>query len=196
MLTATALLFGSYLLGSISAAVLVSRVMGLPDPRLDGSGNPGATNVLRIGGKTAAAITLIGDVMKGVIPVMAAQQLTDSPGVTAASACFAFLGHLFPVFFRFRGGKGVATAFGAITALDWPVGLALGVTWLLTLALSRYSSLSSMACAALAPLYAALLYFPASYIVGIALMSVTLIARHKENIARLRAGTESRIGGR
>ena len=195
MLNAILIVVGSYLVGSISTAILVCRIMGLPDPRAGGSGNPGATNVLRLGGKTAAAITLVGDVLKGVLPVLLARQLSDSATVLAASACFAFLGHLFPVFFQFRGGKGVATALGAICALAWPVGLAVGVTWLVTAGISRYSSLSSMTCAVLAPLYTALVHFPVPYIVGIAVMSVFLIARHKTNINRLLAGEESRIGG-
>ena len=196
MLTTIAILVGSYLLGSISTAIVVCRVMGLPDPRASGSGNPGATNVLRLGGKTAAAITLAGDVLKGVVPVLAARQFSDSASVLAGSACFALLGHLFPVFFQFRGGKGMATALGAITALAWPVGLAMSGTWLVTAALSRYSSLASMTCAVLAPLYAALAHSPVEHIIGIAVMSVGLIARHKANISRLLAGEESRIGRR
>ena len=196
MLTPIAILVGSYLLGSISTAVVVCRVMGLPDPRSGGSGNPGATNVLRLSGKTAAGITLAGDVLKGVVPVLVAGQFTNSATVMAGSACFAFLGHVFPVFFQFRGGKGVATALGAITVLAWPVGLAISGTWLLAAVLSRYSSLSSMTTAVLAPLYAALLHFPVEYVIGIAVMSVVLIARHKTNISRLLAGEESRIGSR
>lgn len=196
MLIATLTIAGSYLLGSISTAIVVCWVMGLPDPRAGGSGNPGATNVLRLGGKIAAAITLAGDVLKGVVPVLIARQLTDSTSVMAATACFAFLGHLFPIFFQFRGGKGVATALGAIWALAWPVGLAMSATWLVTALLSRYSSLSSLTAAVLAPLYAALLHFPVPYIAGIAIMSAFLLARHRANIARLLAGNETRIGGR
>ena len=196
MLIAALTIAGSYLLGSISTAIVVCRVMGLPDPRAGGSGNPGATNVLRLGGKIAAAITLAGDVLKGVVPVLIARQLTDSASVMAATACFAFLGHLFPVFFQFRGGKGLATALGAISALAWPVGLAMSATWLVTAVLSRYSSLSSLTAAVLAPIYAALLHFPVPYIAGIAIMSALLLARHRANITRLLAGNESRIGGR
>ena len=195
MLLATLTIAGSYLLGSISTAIVVCRVMGLPDPRAGGSGNPGATNVLRLGGKTAAAITLAGDVLKGVAPVLIARQLTDSASVMAATACFAFLGHLFPVFFQFQGGKGLATALGAICALAWPVGLAMSATWLITAVVSRYSSLSSLTAAVLAPFYAALLHFPLEYIIGIAVMSALLLSRHRENINRLLAGSESRIGG-
>ena len=196
MLTATSIIIASYLLGSLSTAILVCRAMGLPDPRADGSGNPGATNVLRIGGKTAAAITLVGDVMKGVIPVLVARQVSDSVSVLAAAACFAFIGHLFPIFFQFRGGKGMATALGAITTMAWPVGLAMCATWLASAMISRYSSLSSLICAVLAPFYAAILHFPISHIIGIAVMSVFLIWRHKANITRLLGGEESRIGKR
>ena len=168
--------------------------MGLPDPRARGSGNPGATNVLRLGGKGAAAITLTGDVLKGVIPVLICAQLSDTVVVLAGVACAAFLGHLFPVFFQFKGGKGVATALGAIGALAWPVGLAVGFTWLLSAGICRYSSLSSIICAALAPLYAVLLNVPIATIAAISVMSGFLIARHKANIGRLLKGQENRIG--
>lgn len=193
MLLDLMLMAGSYLLGSVSTAVIVCRVTGLPDPRAGGSGNPGATNVLRLGGKTAAAITLAGDVLKGVLPVLVARLTTDSHAVLAAVAVLAFLGHLFPIFFQFRGGKGVATALGAITALAWPVGLALGITWLLVAIVSRYSSLSSMMAATFAPLYAALMHFDSTYVIGLVVMSALLLYRHKGNVARLMAGEESRL---
>ena len=194
MLTPILIIVGSYLLGSISTAIIVCRIMGLPDPRAEGSGNPGATNVLRLGGKVAAAITLAGDMLKGVVPVLVAAQLSNSDFVLASVACVAFLGHLFPVFFQFRGGKGVATALGAICALAWPVGLAVSFTWLLSALICRYSSLSSMICAVLAPFYAALLHLPLASIVAICLMSAFLITRHRANISRLLKGQESRIG--
>lgn len=196
MLTAILIIIASYLLGSISTAILVCRIMGLPDPRTEGSGNPGATNVLRLGGEIAAAITLAGDVLKGVLPVLVANHFSDSSIVSACAACCAFLGHLFPIFFRFQGGKGVATALGAICTLAWPVGLAMGVTWLLAAGICRYSSLSSITSAVLAPLYAALLHFPIATIVGITVMSGLLIGRHRANIGRLLKGQESRIGQR
>src|SRR5262245_52915312 len=142
-----------YLLGSISSAVVIARVMGLDDPREVGSKNPGATNVLRYGGKAAAALTLAGDVLKGVVPVLIARALTDDPTVLATTALAAFLGHLFPVFFGFHGGKGVATALGVLAALNPWVGLLLGATWLATAAVTRYSSLSSLVASVAAPLY-------------------------------------------
>jgi acyl phosphate:glycerol-3-phosphate acyltransferase len=144
-----------YLFGSISSAVVVSRLMGLDDPREVGSKNPGATNVLRYGGKLAAILTLAGDVLKGVIPVLIARYVTDDPAILATTALTAFLGHLFPVFFGFHGGKGVATALGVWLALNPWIGLLLAATWLATAAITRYSSLSSLAASMLAPLYVA-----------------------------------------
>ena len=140
-----------YLMGSISSAILVCQLFGYPDPRTEGSNNPGATNVLRIGGKPAAALTLLGDVPKGVIPVVIAHYLGLGPFVAALVGTFAFLGHLFPVFFHFQGGKGVATAFGLLFALHWPSGLVAGVVWLLVFALTRISSLASLSAFVVAP---------------------------------------------
>jgi len=188
-----ALVVAAYLVGSVATAVLVCRLLGLPDPRTSGSRNPGATNVLRLGGKRAAAVTLAGDVLKGALPVLAARLVTDEPAALVAVALAAFLGHLYPVFFRFRGGKGVATALGATAALSWPLGAAAAATWLLIAALWRYSSLASMTAAALAPLYAALLGLGALHVIGVGLLSALLIARHRDNIERLLAGTEGRI---
>lgn len=185
-----------YLLGSLASAILVCRAMGLPDPRAGGSGNPGATNVLRLGGRGPAALTLAGDVAKGVVPVVAARLLDAPPPVTVAVALAAFLGHLYPVFFRFQGGKGVATAFGAVTALAWPVAAGMGAAWLATALAFRYSSLASLAAAVSAPLLALALLPDRAYAVGLAVMSVLLVWRHRANIARLRAGAESRIGAR
>lgn len=189
-------LLAAYLIGSVSTAVLVCRLAGLPDPRADGSGNPGATNVLRLGGKLAAAETLAGDVLKGVIPVLAARWLGAGHALAAAVCLAAFLGHVFPVFFQFRGGKGVATALGAITAFAWPVGLAMALTWLLVALTWRYASLSSIAAGALAPLYAAIVHIPPVAVALLATMSAVLIVRHRANIARLLAGTENRIDAR
>ena len=188
------IIVASYLVGSVSTAVLVSRAMGLPDPRAEGSGNPGATNVLRLGGRKAGVLTLLGDLLKGVLPVLVAAWLSDSPTVITLAAVAAFLGHLYPVFFRFKGGKGVATALGAVTALVWPLGLAMAATWLVVAGLSRYSSLASMLAATLAPLYGAWMGLPVVIVAGVMLMSVLLLMRHAANISRLLAGEESRIG--
>ncbi len=184
----------SYLVGSISTAVLVSRLMALPDPRTGGSGNPGATNVLRLGGKKAGALTLLGDVLKGVLPLLIAKQVSDSDAVVAGAAVAAFLGHLYPVFLSFKGGKGAATALGVVAALSWPVGLAISATWLLVAAVSRYSSLASILAALTAPLYATWIGQSIAVVLGMIVMSALLIMRHQANIARLVAGNESKIG--
>lgn len=183
-----------YLAGSVASAVIVCRLMGLPDPRSGGSGNPGATNVLRLGGKKAALLTLVGDVLKGVLPVLLAHALGLPPWSVALTALACFLGHLFPVFFGFRGGKGVATAGGAIVALSWPVGVALILTWLVVATITRYSSASSLVAAAAAPLAALVMGNPGAHVVALAAMTALVFWRHAENIQRLRAGTESRIG--
>ena len=186
----------AYLLGSLASAIIVCRLLGLPDPRQQGSGNPGATNVLRIGGKKAAVITLLGDLLKGLIPVALAHWLGLPPWAIAATACAAFLGHLFPVFFAFQGGKGVATAFGAALGLSpWAALVAL-LSWLAMAALFRYSSLAALTAAVLMPLYLWLLGAPYPFLIAMAVMAVLLIWRHKANIQRLLAGTESRIGGK
>ena len=194
MLAGILLAAAGYLLGSVASAVVVCRLMGLPDPRQGGSGNPGATNVLRLGGKKAAAVTLAGDVAKGVVPVLAAKILSPEPVVWAVTALAAFLGHLYPVFFRFQGGKGVATALGAVGALAWPVGLAMGLVWLAVAGVSRYASLASL-CAAVASPLAALVFAPdLGTVACLVLMSSLLVWRHRANVQRLMAGTESRIG--
>lgn len=184
----------AYLFGSVSSAIVVARFLGLPDPRTVGSRNPGATNILRYGGKRAAAATLLGDVLKGVLPVLLARALTDEIWVLAATAFAAFLGHLYPVFFGFHGGKGVATALGVWLALDPWVALALAATWLVTAAVFRYSSLAALAASALAPLYVAWLLPGAAFFVLALVMSALLFLRHKDNIRRLLAGQETRIG--
>ena len=186
----------AYFIGSIASAIVVCRAMGLPDPRGEGSGNPGATNVLRIAGKGPAALTLAGDVLKGVLPVLLAGSLSLSPTVEALSALAAFLGHLHPLYFRFQGGKGMATALGAITALAWPIGCVMGALWLAVAAVTRYSSLASMIAAIGAPVAA--LWFapePASMVV-LAVIAAFVLWRHRANIRRLVDGTESRIGQR
>ncbi len=187
------LIASAYLIGSVASAIVVCRIMNLPDPRSGGSGNPGATNVLRVGGKTAAAVTLIGDMLKGLLPVLLARALSNEL-VVAATALAAFIGHLYPLYFRFKGGKGVATAFGAAAGLSLPLMLAMAVAWLLVVAATRYVSLASMIAVGVSPVVAfALALHPATF-VALSAMAGFIIYRHRANIARLRSGTESRIG--
>ncbi len=185
-----------YLLGSISSAVVVSKLWGLPDPRTTGSRNPGATNVLRVGGKRAAAITLLGDVVKGWLPVVLAQWSGAEGLVLAMTGLAAFLGHLYPLFFGFQGGKGVATAFGVMTGLHWGVGLLLVATWLTVAAVTRISSLSALVAAVLAPFYVYWLVKDWITVVLVTVMAVLLIWRHRGNIQRIIRGEEDRIGER
>jgi glycerol-3-phosphate acyltransferase PlsY len=189
----TILIFAGYLSGSLSAAIITCRLMGLPDPRTQGSNNPGATNVLRHGGKKAAAITLFGDAIKGVIPVVVAQLMSAPPLILALVALAAFIGHLYPVFFNFRGGKGVATAFGVLVALAWPVGIALLVTWLVMAKVFNISSLAALAAACLSPLYMWWLQPQQELITVAAIISAMLLWRHRSNIRNLLAGTEGKI---
>ena len=182
-----------YLCGSLASAIVVCRMMKLPDPREGGSGNPGATNVLRLGGKKAAALTLAGDVLKGVVPVLLAHLLTDSPPILAATAVAAVVGHMYPLFFGFKGGKGVATAFGAVAALVYPVALFMGAVWVLAAMATRYASLASMAAAVAAPLFALIFIREPAYILGLVVIAALLVFRHRANIQRLRQGTESEI---
>lgn len=187
----------AYLIGSISFAVVVSRFFGLPDPHTYGSGNPGATNVLRTGRKAAAVLTLIGDAAKGAVALWLAQQFSPRFGVgetaLAAVALAAFLGHLFPLYFRFRGGKGVATAAGILLAMDWRIALTLLAVWALVAVVSRYSSLAAIVAAALSPLaaYYFLGWGPMTW--AALAIAVLLLWRHRRNIERLLAGNESRI---
>jgi len=182
-----------YLFGSLASAVIVCRVMKLPDPRKQGSGNPGATNVLRLGGKKAAVLTLAGDVLKGAIPVLLAHLFSDSPAVLASTAVAAIIGHMYPVFFQFKGGKGVATTFGAVAALVYPVALFMGAVWVLTAMASRYSSLASMAAAVAAPIFALVFIQEPAYTLALVIIAALLVYRHRENIQRLRDGIESEI---
>ena len=182
-----------YLCGSLASAVIVCRIMKLPDPRKQGSGNPGATNVLRLGGKKAAALTLAGDVIKGAVPVLLAHLLSDSPVVLASTAVAAIVGHMYPVFFQFKGGKGVATTFGAVAALVYPVALFMGAVWVLTAMATRYASLASMAAAVAAPLFALVFIQQPATIVALVIIAALLVYRHRENIQRLRDGIESEI---
>lgn len=184
----------AYLVGSVSSAIIVCRLLNLPDPRQQGSKNPGATNVLRLGGKKAAAITLLGDMLKGYLPVVLANALNVGPLPLALVGLAAFLGHLYPLFFEFKGGKGVATALGALAGFSLLLGLAILLTWLAVAAVSRISSLAALTAAALAPLYGWWLLKESALTMTIFVMSGLLIWRHRGNIARLLAGEESRIG--
>lgn len=193
MLVDIALVAAAYLLGSICSAIVVCRLMGLPDPRTHGSRNPGATNVLRIGGKKAAALTLVGDSLKGLLPMLAGHLLGVGPAVLAATGLAAFLGHLYPVFFGFRGGKGVATALGVQLGLYWPIGLSVAAIWLAMAKLVRISSLSALVSMALAPLIV-WLFWPEPVLIGAqVLISLLLFWRHRSNIQNLLAGREDRI---
>jgi glycerol-3-phosphate acyltransferase PlsY len=186
------ILVAAYLLGSVSFAVVVSKLMRLPDPRSYGSKNPGATNVLRTGSKMAAVLTLLGDAAKGGVAVWLASYFTDQ---LAAVGLAAFLGHLYPLFHRFQGGKGVATAAGVLLALDWRIGAGTIATWLLIAFFLRYSSLAALVAALFAPLATAfLLGWQSALVVGV--MSAFLVWRHRANIARLLAGTEPRLGAK
>ena len=187
------LVAGSYLLGSISTAIIVCKMMGLPDPRTEGSRNPGATNVARLGGKKAAALTLIGDMLKGLVPVLIAHALHASPTVLAATALAAFLGHLYPVFFGFQGGKGVATALGVIYGLYWPVGLFTTGIWLAMAIVFRYSSLAALTAILLTPLGFLWLKPNMPIIIAMVIMTVILYWRHRSNISNLLTGKEDKI---
>jgi glycerol-3-phosphate acyltransferase PlsY len=193
----------AYLVGSLSFAVIVSRVMGLADPRTFGSKNPGATNVLRSGSKKAAIVVLLLDALKGFFPVLLAKKFGDAyglgDGTIAAVAVAAFLGHLYPVFFHFKGGKGVATFIGVVFGIEWALGVGTGLTWIIIAFFFRYSSLASLVSAAFAPVYYLLLdriawYADTRISVALFVMALLLAWRHKENIERLIAGKESKLG--
>jgi glycerol-3-phosphate acyltransferase PlsY len=185
---------GAYLLGSISFAIVVSRLFALPDPRTYGSNNPGATNVLRTGKTAAAVLTLLGDGGKGWLAVFIASLY--APGAVAYAALAVFLGHLFPVFHRFQGGKGVATAAGALLGLDWRIGLGTIATWAILLAFFRYSSLAALISAIFAAVFTALFYGLGVEALCVLAMCALLVWRHKGNIARLLRGEESRVGAK
>ena len=181
----------AYLIGSVSSAIVVCKFMGLPDPREQGSGNPGATNVMRFGGKKAAAITLLSDLLKGLVVVLLAKALaTDTIAVLTAVA--VFLGNLFPIFFQFKGGKGVATGCGVLFGLYWALGLAVALTWVAVFKISKISSLSALIAALLSPVYAWLLIDQTQYIVAASILSILSLWRHRGNIARLIKGEEIR----
>jgi len=182
----------AYLIGSISSAIIICRLMGLPDPREQGSGNPGATNVMRIGGKKAAAITLLGDSLKGLIPVYATNALGLPTELVAATGLAAFIGHLYPVFFGFKGGKGVATSVGVLLGFFWALGVAFMATWYLIYKLGKISSLSALVASILSPVFAWFLVGDEAIVVASVIMTVFLLWRHKGNIQRLLAGQEGR----
>ena len=193
----------AYLVGSLAFAVIVSRAMGLADPRTFGSKNPGATNVLRSGSKAAAVVTLLLDALKGLVPVLLVKAFGKpygmGDGTVAMVALAAFLGHLYPVFFRFQGGKGVATFLGAVFGISWVLGLATAATWLIIAFFFRYSSLASLVAAVFAPLYYLLgdrlaWYSARPIALALVVMALLLGWRHRENIRRLLEGRESRIG--
>jgi acyl phosphate:glycerol-3-phosphate acyltransferase len=188
----------AYLIGSISFAVVVSRAMGLADPRSYGSGNPGATNVLRTGNKLAAILTLLGDAFKGWLPVWLVVHFGARFGLDgtaiALAAIAVFLGHLYPVFFRFQGGKGVATAAGVLLAIHPALGVATLLTWLIIAFFFRYSSLAALVAAVFAPFFQVFLFGPSRISLAVAAMSALLIWRHRGNISKLLNGQESRIG--
>jgi len=190
----------AYLIGSMSFAVIVSRGMGLQDPRRFGSGNPGATNVLRSGNKAAALLTLLLDALKGYVPVVLAQVYGPAWGLGETAVAFvglaAFVGHLWPVFFGFKGGKGVATALGVLLALNPWLGGATLLTWVIIAAFFRYSSLASIVAALFAPFYQLLIWGVSPALVAVCAMSLLLLWRHQANMRKLFAGTESRLGAK
>ena len=184
----------AYLIGSIAFGILISMLFGLPDPRTVGSGNIGATNVARSGKKLPAILTLLGDAFKGWLPVWLALQSGMLMWVVAAVGLAVFFGHLFPIYHRFKGGKGVATALGIMLAIEPNLGLAVLVTWAIVFAISRYSSLAAIVAAVLAPLYAWVLLPYKDYVIMVFVIAVMLVWRHKSNIQKLLAGTESGFG--
>lgn len=187
------LIVGAYLLGSVSSAIIVCRLMGLPDPRTRGSNNPGATNVLRIGGKKAAAITLLGDSLKGLVPMLIGHLLDASSAVLAATGLAVFLGHLYPLFFGFQGGKGVATALGVQFGLYWPIGLSVAAIWLFVAKVLKISSLSALICMGLAPVVV-WVFWPEPVLVGVqASITAILFWRHRSNIRNLVSGKEDKL---
>lgn len=194
MIISVTLVVLAYLFGSVASAIIVCRLVGLDDPRVAGSGNPGTTNVMRLHGKKLAFITLAGDVLKGVIPVLLAVFLQQSGLIIATCGLAAFTGHLFPVFFHFKGGKGVATLIGVLIASDWLLGLAYVLTWLTGALLFRYSSLSALIAAAMMPIYSWFILQDTAFLFCHGLMSVLLFWRHQSNIRNLLSGKEDKLG--
>ena len=186
----------AYLLGSISTAIITCKLMGLEDPRSVGSNNPGATNVLRTGGKKAAIITLLGDMLKGLLPVLVVQQLSADTAALAITGISAFLGHLYPLYYRFKGGKGVATFYGVLLGTNWMIGLSAMAIWGLMLLLFKISGLSALVSATASPFI--VWYFDGSAILitTVTFMSLLLIWRHRSNIKKLLSGEEDKIGSK
>ncbi len=180
----------AYLIGSVSSAIIVCRLMGLDDPRKQGSGNPGATNVMRIGGKKAAAITLFGDALKGFVPVLIAKSFAVNTLTLSLVVFAAFIGHLYPIFFGFKGGKGVATTFGVSLGVNWLLGIVVSGTWFIVYKISKISSLSALVAAVLTPVYVWFILGDKYLLMVFVLIPVILLWRHKSNILRLLKGEE------
>jgi glycerol-3-phosphate acyltransferase PlsY len=191
--TAIIMIIIGYLAGSVNSAIITCKLLGLPSPRTVGSGNPGATNVLRLGGKKAAIITLTGDALKGLVPVLIAYLLNLSPLFVACVALAAIIGHIFPIFFGFKGGKGVATLIGVMFGFSWYIGLIFLGIWLLVAYTTKYSSLSSILATALIPI-AVYFFYGTSPTIIFGIIAIIVVLRHHENIQRLIKGTESKIG--
>lgn len=189
----TSLICAAYLLGSVSSAIITCRLMGLPDPRTLGSGNPGATNVLRTGNKKAAAITLFGDMLKGLIPTLAAHLLGMPLLIVGLTALAAFMGHLYPIFFRFQGGKGVATLIGVLLGINWMLGLAAIGTWFFMAYVVKISSLSALVMSALVPVYSWYLIHDRQLTIILIFIVIVVFWRHRGNISRMIQGEESKV---
>jgi glycerol-3-phosphate acyltransferase PlsY len=193
MLVYVLIILGTYLIGSLSSAIIVCKLWGLPDPRSQGSNNPGATNVLRLGGKLPAIITLLGDGCKGLLPTLLAVLLHLPSVIIAAVMLAALLGHIFPVFFKFQGGRGVATAMGSFLGLSWLLGLILISVWAAVILITRVSSLGALIATIIAPFVTWLVLHDIIFTLTVVLMSLILLIRHKENIERLIKGKEGTI---
>ena len=193
MLINILLIFSAYLLGSISAAIIVCKTLGLSDPRTGGSGNPGTTNVMRLYGKKAAFLTLVGDIFKGIIPVLLAKVIVNSEFIIAICGLATFLGHIFPIYFKFEGGKGVATLIGILFATHWLLGVSYIITWILTALIFRYSSLAALIAALPIPIYSYFIEHNNQYTISFAVITIILFWRHKPNIYNLLKGKEDKI---
>jgi glycerol-3-phosphate acyltransferase PlsY len=193
MLINILLIFSAYLLGSVSAAIIVCKTLGLSDPRTGGSGNPGTTNVMRLYGKKAAFLTLVGDIFKGIIPVLLAKVIVNSEFIIAMCGLAAFLGHIFPIYFKFKGGKGVATLIGILFATHWLLGVSYIITWILTALIFRYSSLAALIAALPIPIYSYFIEHNTQYTISFTVITIILFWRHKPNIYNLLNGKEDKI---
>ena len=193
MLINILLIFSAYLLGSVSAAIIVCKTLGLSDPRTGGSGNPGTTNVMRLYGKKAAFLTLVGDIFKGIIPVLLAKVIVNSEFIIAICGLAAFLGHIFPIYFKFEGGKGVATLIGILFATHWLLGVSYIITWILTALIFRYSSLAALIAVLPIPIYSYFIEHNNQYTISFAVIAIILFWRHKLNIYNLLNGKEDKI---